>query len=102
MNYTYKAKLVRCVDGDTMDVDVDLGFHLTARIRCRLLGVNTPERGRPDFARATLMLENLLQSQADEEGFFVMRTGKTGKFGRWLAEVNGVNSVLKERWPYEN
>ena len=82
MNYTYKAKLVRCVDGDTMDVDVDLGFHLTARIRCRLLGVNTPERGRPDFARATLMLENLLQSQADEEGFFVMRTGKTGKFGR--------------------
>ena len=88
MNYTYKAKLVRCVDGDTMDVDVDLGFHLTARIRCRLLGVNTPERGRPDFARATLMLENLLQSQADEEGFFVMRTGKTGKFGRWLAEVN--------------
>ena len=102
MNYTYKAKLVRCVDGDTMDVDVDLGFHLTARIRCRLLGVNTPERGRPDFARATLMLENLLQSQADEEGFFVMRTGKTGKFGRWLSEVNGVNSVLKERWPYEN
>ena len=81
MNYTYKAKLVRCVDGDTMDVDVDLGFHLTARIRCRLLGVNTPERGRPDFTRATLMLENLLQSQADEEGFFVMRTGKTDKFG---------------------
>ena len=102
MNYTYKAKLVRCVDGDTMDVDIDLGFYLTARIRCRLIGVNTPERGRKDFARATLMLESLLHTQADEEGYFVMRTGKTGKFGRWLAEVDGVNSVLKEQWPYEN
>ena len=36
--YNYKAKLVRCVDGDTADLEVDLGFYMTAKIRCRLEG----------------------------------------------------------------
>ena len=41
--YTYRAKLVKVVDGDTVDLDVDLGFHTTLRIRGRLIGVDTPE-----------------------------------------------------------
>ena len=98
--YTYRAKLVRCVDGDTADLDIDLGFYLTARIRCRLLGVDTPERGKPDYKRATAMLENLIAIQSDEEGYFTVLTGKTGKYGRWLVNIDGVNSVLAEKWPY--
>jgi len=99
--YTYKAKLNRCVDGDTADLEIDLGFHLTAKVRCRLLGVDTPERGKTDYKKATAMLYNLIMSQSDEEGFFVVRTGNTGKYGRWLVDIEGVNKVLAERWPYD-
>lgn len=98
--YQYKARLVRCVDGDTADLDVDLGFHLTVRIRGRLLGVNTPERGKTDYKKATVMLENLIAGECDEEGFFTVQTEKTGKYGRWLVEIDGVNSTLAEKWPY--
>lgn len=98
--YQYRAKLIRCVDGDTADLDIDLGFYLTARVRCRLIGVDTPERGRTDYKKATAMLENLIAQQSDGEGYFTVSTGKTGKYGRWLVSINGVNSVLAERWPY--
>tara|TARA_Y100000310_G_scaffold329806_1_gene400323 strand:+ start:257 stop:559 length:303 start_codon:yes stop_codon:yes gene_type:complete len=98
--YSYRAKLIRCVDGDTADIDIDLGFHLTARIRGRLLGVDTPERGKPDYKKATAMLENLILLQADKEGYFIVHTEKTGKYGRWLIDIDNVNSVLAEVWPY--
>lgn len=39
----YQCKLVRVVDGDTMDVTVDLGFEVYIRVRIRLMGVNAPE-----------------------------------------------------------
>jgi hypothetical protein len=39
-------------------------------------------------------------SQSDEEGFFVVTTGKTGKYGRWLVDIKGVNKTLAEKWPY--
>jgi micrococcal nuclease len=101
MRYSYRAKLIRCVDGDTADLNVDLGFHLTARIRCRLTGVNTPERGQANFKEATAILETLIKEQSDEEGYFNITTGKTGKYGRWLVVIDGVNTVLAKRWPYE-
>ena len=98
--YTYRAKKIRCVDGDTVDFEVDLGFRMYARIRTRLTDVDTPERGEADFNRATAMLENLLAFQADEEGWITISTGKTGKYGRWLVTIGGVNEVLAKIWPY--
>ena len=100
MLYTYRAKLVRCVDGDTADFEVDLGFRLFARIRTRLLGVDTPERGKENFREATAMLGELIANEEDEDGFVLIKTSKTGKYGRWLVEIENVNSVLQERWPY--
>ena len=42
--YEYRTKVVRVVDGDTVDVDIDLGFGVWLRkSRIRLLGVDTPE-----------------------------------------------------------
>ena len=41
--YRYRAKLVRVVDGDTIDLDIDLGFYIRITERVRLEGVNTPE-----------------------------------------------------------
>jgi len=99
-DHIYRAKLIRCVDGDTADLHVDLGFYTYKVIRARLIGVNTPERGQPDFKKATAMLENLIATQTDENGWVRIMSFKTGKFGRWLVDIIGVNSVLAERWPY--
>ncbi|GAG20500.1 unnamed protein product, partial [marine sediment metagenome] len=41
--YTYRAKLDRVVDGDTVDLFVDLGFNICIKDRFRLLGIDTPE-----------------------------------------------------------
>ena len=102
MDYVYRAKLVRCVDGDTAVFDIDCGFHISHRIYARLSGVDTPERGQPDFDIATQMLHNLIKFQEDKEGYVLVHTNKTGKFGRWLVTINEVNKVLAERWPYES
>ena len=41
--YTYKAKLDRVVDGDTIDVNIDLGFDISVHKRVRLADIDTPE-----------------------------------------------------------
>lgn len=51
--YQYRAEVVRWVDGDTVDLKVDLGFKLTHTGRFRLDGIDTPERGAPGYAEAT-------------------------------------------------
>ena len=42
----------------------------------------------------------LLRFAQDENGEFSMTTNKTGKYGRWLGRIEGVNDVLAEKWPY--
>ena len=99
--HIYRAKVKRVVDGDTVDFDVDLGFYISIKIRTRLLGVDTPERGHQDFAKATNILIDLLNKQTDEDGYLMIKTGKTGKYGRWLVDIEGVNESLAKVWPYE-
>ena len=42
--YTYKVEVTRVVDGDTIDVDVDLGFGMIyKKQRVRMMGIDTPE-----------------------------------------------------------
>ena len=47
--YTYKAKCLRVVDGDTLDAQIDLGFDTHKVIRIRLVGINTPESRTRDL-----------------------------------------------------
>ena len=84
----YRGKILRVVDGDTVDLDIDLGFYTHTKVRCRLKGVNTPERGHEDWAKATSVLTNLLNEQQDEEGYVIIETKKTGKYGRWLVWID--------------
>ena len=98
--YEYRAKLVRAVDGDTIDCEVDLGFTVFIKARFRLAGIDTPERGHDGFHEATAELVGLLGDVADDDGWFVVRSTKTGKFGRWLAEIDGVTDVMAVKYPY--
>ena len=106
--YEYNARLKRVVDGDTVDFIVDLGFHVHKTIRTRLLGVDTPERGHPDWKKATAECARLISVVADVEGaefghpkhYLKIKTHKQGKYGRWLVEIEGVTDKLAEIWPY--
>ena len=100
-NYVRRAKVNRVVDGDTVDLEVDLGYRISISIRGRLLGINTPERGKPDFALATDTLASLLEKNSDEDGYVCVRSTKTGKYGRWLVDIEGVKPFLEQKWPYE-
>lgn len=58
--YVREVDVVRVIDGDTFLCDVQLGFYITARMSCRLAGINTPERGEHGWAEATAALAELL------------------------------------------
>ena len=47
--YTYKIKLDRIIDGDTIDAYIDLGFDISVKKRIRFLGINTPESRTRDL-----------------------------------------------------
>ena len=98
--YNYKAKVKRVVDGDTVDLEIYLGFKIKTDVRCRLVGVDTPERGHQSFHEASKLLEDLLDDTKDEEGFIEIETHKTGKYGRWLVDIPSVNHAMAARWPY--
>jgi len=93
----YRARCTRVVDGDTCDVVLDLGFHLTATFRLRLWGVNTPEMHAKDPAErvlaanaANFLANRLMMIHEDEEDEWPLRVETlrdTDSFGRWLAKV---------------
>lgn len=87
--YTYNAKILRVVDGDTYEVEVDLGFNVFTKQKIRLLGVNAPETKGKDEAEKKLGLEaKAWVETAIPLGTIVLLTAK-GKdsFGRYLADI---------------
>jgi len=85
--YTYKAKVLKCVDGDTVDVLIDLGFNTFLKQRIRLAGINTPESRtkREEEKILGLTAKYLLEQYLGED--VVIKTRKKGKYGRYLGIV---------------
>ena len=88
--YEYRVKEVaKVVDGDTVDLVLDLGFSLYKKERCRVAGIDTPESRTRDLKEkaygkeATAFLKGQLES-ADE---ITVRTSKDGKYGRMLGTI---------------
>lgn len=88
--YTYKAKLIRVIDGDTIDAEIDLGFNVLIRQRIRLYGINTPESRTTDLEEKDrgLAAKQRLTELLPKE--FVVETilNKRGKFGRILGVLH--------------
>ncbi|HEX7994359.1 MAG TPA: thermonuclease family protein [Streptosporangiaceae bacterium] len=57
--WTYPGIVRRVVDGDTLDLDLDLGFHAHLMGRCRLAAVNSPELPTPEGVAAKVFVEGL-------------------------------------------
>jgi len=100
--YEYACKVERVVDGDTIDVVLDLGFDILYKSRVRLYGIDTPESRTRDLdekARGKLA-KNFLKEAIDQGEKVVIQTklkDSRGKFGRVLGEVvvDGVNINVK-------
>jgi micrococcal nuclease len=91
--YTYRGRCLKVVDGDTIDVLLDVGFHGTRTERLRLLGVNAPEMHGPSHedgqAAKDFAVKTLTEWRAFDEGWpIIVRTEKSDVFGRYLALVS--------------
>lgn len=83
--YKYDAKILRIVDGDTVDVEIDLGFKLYTIQRCRLEGINTPESRTKNLEEKALGLrvkKYLIDRISGKT--VLLGVKKQGKFGRYL------------------
>jgi micrococcal nuclease len=96
--HEYKTKIKRFVDGDTVDVDIDLGFGIVlVKQRIRLYGIDTPESRTRDKEEKFYgkLAGQFLKDQCKKGSCITLRThlDKKGKFGRILGEiiVDGVN-----------
>ena len=88
--YEYKCEVKRVVDGDTVEVIIDLGFSIHFSTRVRLYGIDTPEsrtRNKDEKVRGFLS-KDYLKEWLDQGGV-IIRTyrDKKGKFGRVLGEM---------------
>jgi len=88
--YEYNCEVTRIVDGDTVDVIIDLGFDISYKSRVRLYGIDTPEsrtRDKDEKVRGLMSKQYLVDELS--KGQVVIKTykDKKGKFGRVLGEM---------------
>jgi micrococcal nuclease len=85
--YVYAARCVQVIDGDTLDLDIDLGMYFRATKRVRLKGIDTPELRGPDKARAEKARDEVACYVMDVELLIRTELDKDDKYGRLLADV---------------
>tara|TARA_R100000030_G_scaffold92009_1_gene77373 strand:+ start:233 stop:682 length:450 start_codon:yes stop_codon:yes gene_type:complete len=118
--YNFRVvKINRVVDGDTIDVTIDLGFDLSKKERVRVAGVDTPEKRTRDLEEkalgkdATNWLKEKLEGAVAGDDDLIIRTelvGGVGKYGRllgWLYIGDGTVSLNEKMieegyaWAYD-
>lgn len=94
--YEYRATVIRVIDGDTLEVDIDLGFKTTLKKeKLRLLGIDTSElrssdpEEREHAQKAKAFVQSLLP--IGKEVILHTKKDRKGKYGRYLATVMFTN-----------
>ena len=82
--YEYNCTVTRVVDGDTIDVILDLGFSILHKCRVRLYGIDTPESRTRDLAEKKLGLAAKERLKELCVGKFKVKSLGKGKYGRIL------------------
>lgn len=85
--YWYTAVCERVVDGDTVDMQVDLGFGIVIRDRFRLLGVDAWETRGEERERGLAAAARLRELVEGKPLLIHTRKDERGKYGRWLADI---------------
>ena len=94
--YEYRCKIIKVVDGDTVDVDIDLGFGIWMRgERIRLFGIDTPESRTRDKAEKVcgLYAKKFLKQHLGKTSTLRTQKDSKGKFGRILGQFIVYDSV---------
>jgi micrococcal nuclease len=84
--YHYKAVVLRVIDGDTIELLIDVGFRQSLVIRARLLNINAPELHKRAEMIAGKKSRDALRNLIDGKDV-IIRTSKADDWGRWLVEV---------------
>jgi micrococcal nuclease len=96
--YQYKAKLVRVVDGDTVDAMVDLGFDTWVKKRIRLAGIDAYEcrtRDKEEKKKGIRAKERLIEVLGDTTNEFYLKSSGVDKYGRCLGEMSTIKSYIR-------
>jgi endonuclease YncB( thermonuclease family) len=95
--YTYAAEVIKIVDADTQDLEIDVGFKAKQEHRVRLRGINAPEAGTSPGRKAKRFVERELAKCVVEKPLFkgaranrplvVVKTYKMGQYGRYTVDI---------------
>ena len=99
--FTYSAKILEVIDGDTVDVEIDLGFDIRHLVRVRLFGINTPEsrtRNKDEKQKGVAAKNRLKELVEGKTVRIETKKDSTEKYGRYLGVVfideTNINSQL--------
>lgn len=86
-HFCYRVIDYKVIDGDTVDLTLDLGFHIHHKSRFRLYGINAPERkDRANWLAAKLFLVKILESNSPHITAMTIKD-KKDKYGRYLVSL---------------
>jgi len=96
--YTYKAVCTRVIDGDTVELLINLGFNITHKIRGRLLDVNAPEIFSGTQKEAGQLVKEHLESQVLNKSVYVTTFKDKMSFNRWIVKITDLdgNNINEE------
>ena len=91
--YTYLAKCLRVIDGDTLELDIDLGLHVHVIEKVRLFGIDTPEvygvkKDSPEYEAGKKASNRVIELLPEGTKLWVQtQKDKEGKYGRYLVRA---------------
>ena len=87
--YNYKISVVKVIDGDTIDAEIDLGFDIKVKKRVRFMGINAPESRTKDLEEKAkgLAAKDRVKALLDGCENITLKSHGVGKFGRCLGEI---------------
>ena len=92
--FEYKAELLNVIDGDTVKLQIDLGFSVHVKQSCRLVRINAPEMSTMNgFTSRQFIVDTLTPATAIK-----VSTSKPDKYGRWLVDLFFQTIPTGETW----
>lgn len=93
--YDYNAKVIKVIDADTVDMEVDLGFDVGIKTRFRLYGINAPEMNTDAGKAAKARMMELVQPGMEFEINTIK--DKKDKYGRYLVVIYCGETSVNEK-----
>lgn len=93
--FIYSAKVIKVVDGDTVKLEIDLGFHLTWETNCRLAGINADELkdNNPILKESAQQAKKYLETILSQDDIVTIKSKSLDKYKRPIVEIITKNGV---------